>query len=52
VSLTGGSHSFIGRLDRKRSTISGAWRLQLNFQASGGQTDQCDSGRVPFSARL
>jgi len=52
VSLTGGSHSFTGKLNRKRATFSGVWQLQLAFSLSNGQTDQCDSGRVSFSARL
>lgn len=51
-SVTGGSDTFTGRLNRKRATFSGTWQLKLNFLMSSGQIDQCDSGRVAFSARL
>lgn len=52
VSLTGGSRSLTGRLDRKHGTFSGAWQLSMGFQTSGGQTSECNSGRVRFRARL
>lgn len=52
VSITGGSHSFIGMLDRKRAIFFGRWHLHLDFLTSDGQTDHCDSGSVPFAARL
>jgi hypothetical protein len=52
VSLTGGSHSLAGKLNRKRSTFRGVWQLDLTFKSSDGQTDQCHSGRVAVAARL
>jgi hypothetical protein len=51
-SLTGGSDSVTGTLNRKRSTFSGVWDLVLTFKDSTGHADKCDSGRVTFSARL
>ena len=51
-SLTGGSHSLSGRFNRQRSVFSGVWRLHLTFKTATGQTDQCDSGRVTFTALL
>jgi hypothetical protein len=50
--ITGGSDSFVGKLDRKRATFSGVWQLHLNFATSNGQTDSCDSGHVTFKVRL
>lgn len=50
--LTGGSESFTGRLNRKRGTFSGTWHMHLSFAMQGGQTDECDSGQVSFTARL
>ena len=50
--ITGGSDTFNGRLDRRRATFRGTWRLHVNYLMSNGQTDQCDSGPVAFSARL
>lgn len=52
VSLTGGSESFSGVLHRASSTLSGTWRMRLNFTASDGTADHCDSGPVHLSARL
>jgi hypothetical protein len=52
VSITGGSRSFAGRFNRARSIFWGQWRLHLNYKFSNGQTDQCDSGRVTFTATL
>jgi hypothetical protein len=52
VSLTGGFDSFAGRLNRARSTFSGVWQLHLSLKQSGGQSDQCDSGRVALVAEL
>jgi hypothetical protein len=52
VSITGGTDSFSGTLDRKRAMFTGSWDLQLNYSMSDGTTDQCDSGRVTFAARL
>jgi hypothetical protein len=43
VSLTGGSDSLTGRLDRKRSVFVANWHLHLSLKSSSGQTDQCDS---------
>jgi hypothetical protein len=52
VTLTGGSESFTGRLNRKRGTFSGTWHMHLTMAMQGGQTDECDSGQVSFTARL
>jgi hypothetical protein len=52
ASISGGSDSLTAKLDRMHATMAGTWRLQLNFTMSGGQTDQCDSGVVRFTARL
>jgi hypothetical protein len=51
-SLTGGSHSLIGRFDRHRLTFRGTWRLQLSFKLADGTTDQCRSGSVKLIATL
>jgi hypothetical protein len=50
--VTGGSHSLIGRFDRHRSTFRGVWRLQLSFKLADGTTDQCQSGSVKLIATL
>jgi hypothetical protein len=50
--LTGGSHSMVGKLNRKRATFTGTWHLHLSFTSSSGQTDECDSGVVRFGMRL
>jgi hypothetical protein len=50
--LQGATDSFSGKLNAKRATFSGAWDLHMTFALSGGQTDQCDSGRVTFRASL
>jgi hypothetical protein len=50
VTLTGGSNTFTGKLNRARLTLTGVWHLHLNFRTADGQTDQCDSGRVTFRA--
>lgn len=52
VSITGGSESFSGSLNRLRSTLSGTWQLHLDFQATDGSSDHCDSGPVKLAARL
>jgi hypothetical protein len=52
ISLTGGSHSLTGKLNRKRSTFRGVWQMDLTYKTSDGQTDQCHSGRVAVTARL
>ena len=51
VSLTGGTQSFTGKLNRKRLTLRGTWRLHLDFQLADGTADHCDSGRVSFTAQ-
>jgi hypothetical protein len=52
ISLIGGTETFGGRLNRKRSTFAGTWQLHLTFLLANGQMDQCDSGRVKLTARL
>jgi hypothetical protein len=51
VSITGGSHSMNGKLNRKTGDFSGVWHLQLSFRTSNG-TDSCDSGAVAFRLKL
>jgi hypothetical protein len=51
-SLISGSRSIAVRLNRKRMTLSGTWRLHLDFTFVNGQTDHCDSGQVHVSTRL
>jgi hypothetical protein len=50
ATLTGGSNTFNGKLNRARLTLTGVWHLHLNFRTADGHTDQCDSGRVTFRA--
>jgi hypothetical protein len=52
ASLSGGTESLRARINVHRATITGSWHLHLGFQMSNGQTDQCDSGNVTFTARL
>lgn len=52
VSITGGSDSVTGRLDRRQATFIGTWQLHVDFQNSDGTSDHCDSGRVSFKTRL
>ncbi len=52
VSLAGGTDTMIGRFNRKRGTFSGVWRAEATFSMSNGQTDDCNSGAVSFSAIL
>jgi hypothetical protein len=52
ASVTGGNRAVVGRLYRKRAILAGAWEVHLNYAFSGGQTDSCDSGAVPFAATL
>jgi hypothetical protein len=53
IKLLGGSDSLTGKLNRKRWTFAGTWKLHLTFQdTSTGQVDQCDSGQVSFNAIL
>jgi hypothetical protein len=53
VSVTGGTDKFTGKLNAKKATFSGKWRLTLTFSdSSTGQTDQCDSGVVTIHAVL
>ena len=52
ASITGGSDSFRGKFNRKRTSFSGVWDLHLNFSMSNGQTDSCDSGQVKVAAVL
>jgi hypothetical protein len=52
VVLTGGSDSFSGRINHRRSTLRGVWHVHLTFIRASGQMDQCDSGRVTFTATV
>lgn len=51
VSITGGSHSMNGRLNRRTGDFKGIWHLQVDFSTSSG-TDSCDSGLVTFQLKL
>jgi hypothetical protein len=51
VSVTGGSHSLNGKLNRRTGDFSGVWHLQVNFSTSSGP-DQCDSGNVAVQLKL
>lgn len=44
-----GTDSMSARLNRKRTRITGVWRLQVSFTFADGTTDQCDSGSVRFT---
>lgn len=50
--MTGGTDSLTGRLNRKRGTFSGTLRFEMTFSLSNGQTDDCKSGPVTFTAVL
>jgi hypothetical protein len=52
LSVTGGTDSFWGKLNRARATFTGAWRVRLAFTTPDGQSDQCDSGVVSLAVRL
>ena len=52
VSITGGTDSFSGTLNRSSGTFSGTWHQHVDFATSGGQSDSCDSGNVTFTASL
>ena len=58
VTLTGGSDTFTGKLNRKAATFSGTWRLQLTYSVASTTagapptTDSCDSGSVTFKTKL
>jgi hypothetical protein len=50
VSMTGGTNSMTAVLDPKRWRVSGTWQMEMGFSSSTGQTNQCNSGRVTFTA--
>jgi hypothetical protein len=52
VTFTGGSRQFHARINRKRWTASGSWRLRFDVAMSNGQKDSCDSGNVKWGALL
>jgi hypothetical protein len=43
-----GTDSMYATMNRKRTQVTGVWRLQLSYAFSDGTTDQCDSGPVRF----
>jgi hypothetical protein len=51
-SITGGSDTLTGRMNRRRATFTGVWQLHLTLLLQSGQTDQCDSGLVTFTTRM
>lgn len=52
VTFTGGSRQFHARIDRRRWTASGSWRLRFDVAMSSGRRDSCDSGNVKWGAQL
>ena len=46
ASLSGGTDTFTGQFNRKRTRLTGTWELRQTFSLPNGQMDQCDSGRV------
>jgi len=44
-----GTDSMSATVNRKRTQVTGVWRLQLSYTFADGTTDQCDSGPVRFS---
>ena len=43
-----GTDSVYATMNRKRTLVTGVWRLQLSYAFTDGTTDQCDSGPVRF----
>jgi hypothetical protein len=41
--------SMSAKLNRKRTQLTGVWRLQVSYTFADGTTDQCDSGPVRFT---
>lgn len=52
VTITGGSSTMSGKLDRKKATFTGTWDVQFGLTLPDGTPDQCDSGHVAFKAAL
>lgn len=48
--LYGGSSSFTGHLDRRRQKLTGTWHMHETYVTATGQTIECDSGVVRFTA--
>jgi len=44
-----GTDSLSASVNRKRTHLTGVWRLQLSYTFTDGTTDQCDSGPVRFA---
>jgi hypothetical protein len=47
----GATDSVSGTVDLKHGKVSGVWQFHVTYTPAGGQTDQCDSGPVAFTAR-
>jgi hypothetical protein len=45
-----GTDTLKARLGPTHSELGGTWRLEVGFGPAGGQTTQCDSGPVRFTA--
>jgi hypothetical protein len=45
-----GTDTLKGQLSPKHSQLIGTWRLRVHIAASGGQSEECDSGTVHFRA--
>jgi len=43
-----GTDSLFATVNRKRTQVTGVWRLQLSYTFADGTTDQCDSSPVRF----
>jgi hypothetical protein len=52
ASLSRGTDTLTGKFNRKRGAFSGVWRVEARFSLSNGQTDDCQSGAVTFTAVL
>jgi hypothetical protein len=46
----GGSGTIKAAMDRRRSKFTGVWHVHDTFISASGQTDECDSGQVRFTA--
>jgi hypothetical protein len=47
---SGGTGTIEARLSHNRLRLTGTWRVQQTFISPTGQSDQCDSGPVRFTA--
>jgi hypothetical protein len=43
--------TFSGKVNRKRTVVSGTWQTKTAFHEADGSVDTCDSGVLKFTAR-